>query len=260
MPSFHIDASRFQSASRKLALMATKKSPREVLRAHLKQFLKTAIGLTPPSQGTANIESRQRGETAIADDFKNVIEVWPQAWIDKAKATNGKEFGRNFLPNKRGQIYLQDNYIIADSVEEVLRFHESKRLATGRVSQAGTNDQNIGRSKANHLMIVSSTMKTQVLAVVQGRVGLLASGWNRSAASLGVRVPQWIARHGDKNGAVIVTETGSSITIALINNVPYANRVKGFERRVQSAFDQTASNLEKGYANAIARAAKSAGF
>ncbi len=80
---------------------------------------------------------------------------------------------------------------------------------------------------------------------MKNQVGTLAAGWNAAAAAINVSRPAWISRHGTRNGQILMELDGENMRIVFSNDVPYANHVTDFERRVQTAVNWQARDLNK---------------
>lgn len=98
------------------------------------------------------------------------------------------------------------------------------------------------------------------IRAVQAKVGLLASGWSAAAAKLGVKVPDWISRHGTGRGQIKIVIGFAESRISIINGVKFAREVKGLVRRVQWALDKRAGAMNRQVEHFQERAARGAGF
>lgn len=93
------------------------------------------------------------------------------------------------------------------------------------------------------------------------RVGFLAAGWNSAAQRLGTRLPNWITKHGSKNGSIRVVLNAMNMTISVVNSVPFIGNVADLRRRVQHALNVREGKLRRQTEDyAIKKAARRAGF
>ena len=101
----------------------------------------------------------------------------------------------------------------------------------------------------------------EYIAMIQRKVGLLASGFAPAMRAVGMQVPPWIARHGSGNGSYTNVQGFHGRRIRVVNRIPYAAAVRDLGRRVQSAADNRAVQIEKQSAHYIyQQAATQAGF
>jgi hypothetical protein len=224
----NVNATKFLEASRRLALLAGKRTPMEVMTLHMRQFVSNVLAITPPAQGELS-GARKRGEATILADLLTIAQpVTVAGSMKDAK--------------RRGLMLM--------TTEELLALHAAQRNPqTGRV-----------RREQREARFVSQSDFNEVLRGLVELVGILAAGWNPACAKLGVSVPAWIKRHGTRYGSVELVSTATTLRISMVNDVPFADAVTGLQRRVTFALRQTANELEKGYAAALARAARQSGF
>ncbi|WP_395734099.1 hypothetical protein [Prosthecobacter sp.] len=199
-----------------------------------KGFLKDIVAITPPSMGKANKESQRRGENAIIHDLLGtrsgggrrtggVFVVMADEVVNKA--TIGSQNVRLFA-TKDGKVYGCDTRFFKPyaTVDEMFAYHQSKRLKSGRVSEAGGRTRDVGRWKFIDQMIVSASAWNRYRKWIIQRVGMLAAGFNAAAQKLGVPLPVWIKRHGTGRGAVNIQRSLGSYSITIRNSVPYGNK------------------------------------
>ena len=115
------------------------------------------------------------------------------------------------------------------SAEDLLGSHErARRGAAGRVNPRNRKEK----------LPVSNAVFNRVLSLLQKHVGWLAAGLNAAATKLGFSLPAWIKRHGNKFGSISVKASANGIRIRIIQNVPYADDVKGYTRRWNFALEK----------------------
>ncbi len=256
-----IDTTDFKHSLQRFALYS-KKDGATVLCDATRSFLRRAIALTPPSNGKSDSESRKRGEMAIDRDLQSVFVAKPRSELETLIDIFGKEHVRRALTKKDGTVWLVDYDIIELNESAMEPFHKAKRLAEGhgRVSQAGRRSQDIGRWKADNYMWVPKENLESYKRKLYKRVGALAAGWNPAALSpkIGLRVPAWIRRHGDKYGAIWIRLDTGNMSIVVVNN--YHGSVRGLQSQINQALAWTGRDLDRRVDYYLAKSARSAGF
>lgn len=195
-----------------------------VLKEQAKGFIRRVISVTPPSQGKADSESRKRGEQAVYSDLYRI-----------------------FDPAKKNVEY--DNLLQRGSMES---WHKTRRGRNGRVWRTVDRKKDVAR--------VSKSDFQWFRKEVQKKVGILASGWNRAAESLGYNPPEWIRRHGTGRGDYQPRLSGDNMRITIRNEVKFAGSTQGLKRQVQWAIDTQAEAMERRVAFFLKRNARRAGM
>jgi len=256
--SVKVDSRRLQSAFRKFLLYSKRTHP-ELAKEVGRNFVRRAIAITPPSQGSANTESRRRGENAINADLARVFTGKPRHELELLKELFGDRHVRRALTTKDGRQWLVDYDILEMSFGAMAPFHAGKRLASGRVSRAGAKARDIGRWKSDDRMWVPEDNLKRYRRQLYRRVGILAAGWNAAAEKLGARPPAWIRRHGNSRGTITIS-LSRGVKIVIVNAVPFAGSVRGLRGRVQKALDWQARALERRVEYFTKKGARAAGF
>lgn len=259
--SFTADAKRFNRSLISFATYSTK-SNKTVLLEVSRNFVRRVIAITPPSQGKSNSESKKRGETAIAADLRRIMMPGPQDFIDRfIDFNNGRD--AKYLFGHKGAAALGFVYTRALTKGELDDWHNSRRRKDGRVMRVNSR-VTTGLKKRDLRGLDQGLVETRTYnwfrRKVQKRVGALAAGWNRAAASLGYRPPAWIRRHGEANGSVSINIEGGILRVLISNDVKYAGNVKDLKRRVQTALNQQSEALERRVAFYLKKNGKGAGF
>lgn len=230
--NFKFDSSRWLKASHNLAGLSIKKEPQDVLKAHVKGVLKIIVALTPPATGTLDANAKTRGENAILGSLLKLA-------IPVAAAIGGGRDASGRYVSGKAEL---------DSAADLLASHQT--AWRGGVLNPGNRKK----------LLIEQSQFNAVAVTLQKLVGTLAAGWNAAAAALGLSMPTWIKRHGDRYGSFKITITPTRITITIISDVPFVDHVDGLERRVQKAFDYSAASLERQYEAALQRLARKSGF
>jgi hypothetical protein len=260
--SFRFDMSKFTAASRNMAGLARKKPIQDVLKGHMKGFLRRAVGYTPPSKsGRAGSEDKKRGEAAIAKDVGMIFTALSPQALAQFEALYGRERTEEF--GHKGAKAL--GTIRARVLErgEMAAWHGERRRSDGRVMQVhrdATSGLRIRDLAGLDTGIVGKGDLTWFRRQLFGLVGFLAAGFNKAAARLGVAMPAWIKRHGEGHGSFSMVVSRDSVRISIVNAVMYADKVKGLNSRIQRALNDEAKSLERQYEQALRRQARLAGF
>lgn len=219
----------WKAAIQELASVTKKENPQGLQRLALqsaKRFVKNIADVTPPASGKADPSAKKRGENAILGDLLKIAMPTTAAGVSRAKA---KE--------------------IFASAEELMQAHaRAVGGSSGRVNPRGRK----------HKLYVSQTTFNSVFKTLSSRVGWLAAGLNAAAAKLGFGLPAWIKRHGSKFGKISVVATRTGIRIRIIQNVPFADGVKGYKGRWEWAFGKEVRTLQRMVMAGYQRGAKRA--
>jgi hypothetical protein len=204
----------FRAALGEYAAVAKKDNP-EGIAAVMKQsaarIVKNIVDITPPASGKADASAKKRGEGAIVADLLRIAQPVQADGITRAQ---------------RRELFT--------SADELLAMHAKAAKTLGRVSRHG------GRR-----VEVDMRDFTRVAAILGKRVGWLAAGLNAAASQLGVRLPGWVTRHGNKYGIIKVEFSESRFRIAIGNNVPYADVAKDYARKFDFAFRREVGTLQR---------------
>lgn len=170
----------------------------QVLRVEAREFLKKLISFLPPKTQT-------QGRAAVARDVGRTM-----------RALDARTFRD---PGVRQIILSGDVAAIqrlvdvtpgfAGMIVELFRpeLHTSRRTSYGRVSGA-----------TPPALVPQPDLVKNYTKAVQGRVGLLKSGYSPAAAELGVTLPGWVTRHsGSSLGGITITTSPTSQVITITN-------------------------------------------
>lgn len=237
----------------------------DVTKQQAQLFVKGALKITPPI-------TKVRGERSIRGDLRRIFEVITdsekQSFIDFYNSYSTKEgFGH------KGAAALGDIEKRILSRSEMEPWHASRRKSNGRVMGVRMGRQ-LGNLHAAQLMttglrkadlrgldvgLVSKTDFNWFVKEVQKKVGMLAGGWAAAAITLGVRVPDWIARHGTMRGTIRVVP-GKNNSITIENGVKFATNVRGFEKKLQAVLNFRTAAMTKMLDFLVMKHARAAGF
>ncbi len=187
----------------------------EQVKIEAKGGIRDAIKLTPPGKVGA-------GNRAVIKDVRGVfIPVRLKGYRVITKA-----FGHPIKPVR---------------VATKERWPDAEGIYAGRIRKKTGGKISRGQKQAYY---VASAKVTAVTTRRRKGVGRLASGWMAAAQKVGVKVPQWIARHRVSNGAVTEDKKTSSYTLSATNRVRYGGRV-GITRVAERVKQLRAGKLER---------------
>lgn len=254
---------QWKAAISELASIANKTSPENVQKLvtlSAKRFVKNVVAITPPAKGKADSSAKKRGEATIDVDTGLTMDAMSSKELSALQEFHGGAgYVANALRNKAGKVYLEDRNFILWDAQAALAFHMKKRSASSgrpgaaakgrtggtriRSRDAGAHNQHIGRSKSDDIAQVPPTVLAQVRKMLKQRVGWLAAGLNPAAQKLGVPMPAWIKRHGTKHGKIEVTASRAGLRIRIIQNVPFADAIRGYSRQWDFALQKEIKSL-----------------
>jgi hypothetical protein len=162
---------------------ATGRTVKEETKTVMKGLVKYIMDYTPPGSAQGTgSAAKGAGEAAIARDL-------------------GKLFRPVTLKGKRKEQWPDPHSL----------HHKAMIEAAGAKLHAPLVKYHVDKAKI-----------TSLKNILRPHVGLLASGWASGAATLGVPVPAWIARHSGagRGTGLIITETANKITMRIVNHMP----------------------------------------
>jgi len=257
-----VDARAFSAALGKM-MTQSKRDLGEVLKEQARGVIKRAIAITPPSNGqNTGAAAKRLGEKAVESDLLRIFNpLDPAEYKGELAANGGFRLRRvSHADNRRGAKLTDIDIFLKPS--DMPRFHQNQRRSKGRVTTI-RRENLIGRKYSDVATMGFVTWQDfrAYVKTVNARIGMLAAGWLRAAAALGVRgVPAWIGRHSSIPGSVRIDLSRDNMSITATNGARFAGNVRGLERRIQSAVDYQAQAMERRIAFATASAAKRAGF
>lgn len=244
---------------------AMEKTLKPLVEQEARLFLKGGKGksgivdITPPaSAGVFGVKAKKQGEAAVARDIYRVYATASQA-MQAIKAVD-PEAAKTFWA-----LFRTGDYTAAG---EILRnlggrpFQVARSFApfdNGVLHQRFRGKK--GRITRNRVTVVvtdAAELRTYVKKM-QGRVGLLASGWLEAANELGVRLPAWVSRHGQGHGGVSIELGADKMMIVISNKVKYG-AANDLQRRVDYVMKYRKAALKRRLPYVIKAALKKAGF
>ncbi|PTY02741.1 hypothetical protein DB346_08170 [Verrucomicrobia bacterium LW23] len=248
-PSFELQVNTRSFEAALLDLYgATRRDMTELLREQARGFIRQVVLITPPGGGSVTgVAARARGNLRIEQDIRRVFrelrhEKWTSPEIKDAIRKKDLAALREII------LRIPELAGMEVRLTPETSFHQAARGSRGTVSP---------RRRPNVLVLdgLGAYIREQ-----QKRVGMLASGWNAAAEALGVKLPAWVARHGNSRGSVLLQLNEPNFSIRLANDVPFAGNTRDLTRRVQWALDRQASGTQKRVEFILAANARKAAF
>lgn len=270
--TIQLDSSRFEKAIR-ATLADSKRAVPVVMRQQAKLFVRDVVRITPPSHVNERLAAatdttghvvgaaaKKWGEATIRGDLSRIVQVLPGRQL--ARLLDRPSWEADFA-HEGASVIGPIQHKVLQSTDELRKWHQSHRNKRGRVPKVNKRATTGIRARDLQFLdqaYVSPSVYKDYLKSVLARVGLLASGWCAAAARLGLALPAWITRHGSSRGFIVERIGAYSISITIANRVPFAGEVYGIERRMQSALDNRAKQLERVTARHHLNSARRAGF
>ena len=190
----------------------SKRSRGEVMKIQAKGIMREVVQITPPAGFNGKTQEMTKG-TAAKKKMEDIIE----AQIRKILRPLG--------PHDKPALM---------SIEEIHKRYRSKSDGNVHTNLHKGTDK---RYRVNGADLV------EYIKMRQKNAGFLAGGWMAAAKGLGVRLPQWIARHNSPGNLQIV-EDGHGIKITATNGVKFAGSVKDLTRRLDYAIKIQTRKIE----------------
>lgn len=227
MADLTLDTTRLETALGAYMAGSRRELP-AVIRQVSRGVLRKIIATTPPARASASGKSaKAMGAMTIRADLARAFQP-----VSDARFASIEKRG-----NPGGRPLLADQSALA-------AYHQSVRRQDGRVAKRKTREKAIVRT-ADYRAHLEATLR---------KSGNMASGWKTAAASLGITLPAWITRNSAP-GAIRHTATDGDVSTTMENLVSYGPNLRGIHRRIQSAIDGAAADLEKQTARYLDRLA-----
>lgn len=253
-----IDTSDFDRALRRFGA-ESKRTSLEILTQQAKLFVRDIVRITPPSTGKTSIV---KGKNRLVSDICRIVKTLPAAKFNKPGLFN-EESVETFAHQGAAPVGEIEHKMLrsADAIE---KWHQARRNNRGRVPKINKNATTGIRKRDLKFLdqgFTTPALLTAYMKIQLAKIGILASGWNAAAVRLGQVLPQWITRHGTTRGECDVTASGGTLKIRITNAVRFAGDVSGMDRRVQSALNNRAKQMDKQVDDyAVKKASRAAGF
>lgn len=184
-------------------------------------FCKEVVTWTPPaSQGKTGVKAKKQGEAAVARDIYRIYGTLSDGY-ETIKAIDPAAASAYWFLVQEGNYQAAGDILRMFGARQFGSTRSFAKFDGGTMHKRFRNRQ--GRITRNRVMMIvtDGDVLKDYVKKMQGRVGLLASGWNTAAAKLGVKLPAWISRHGTANGGVAVETGNGKLVIVISNKVRY---------------------------------------
>jgi len=220
-----LDATDLRRSIQRLAFEMNR-APRDVAETAARGFVRDMVKITPPgSSGVSGSAAKKAGEEGIGIGLASIM----------VAATDGAH----------------------GPFEDPAQVHaRSRNPRTGRTDKRVLKGSGRGGGKIEVDAAALREFQKKLLLLV----GLLASGWNSSAAHLGVKLPAWVTRHSASRGSVKVKADAFKFSITLNNEVKFVGGVKDYERRLEWVVKNQAKKMDRQCDFLLKRAIKRAGW
>jgi len=230
MITLKMDMGPLMTKLRRLSNSEQQRILREVVEVDARGFVRDIVGVTPPSQGKANLESKQRGAAAVARDIRRVVAP-PWVTYDQIKRGDARLAAAFWQAARNKDARAMQRIASAAGVpvprEQVDADEHARRRKYGRVT-----------GKEPTTAVLSAVVLKKYIKAAQKRVGLLAAGFLAAARRLGVKLPAWIERHPAGIGTVDM-KTGRDSFFITITNQARHGRGNDLRRRVKEVLEYT---------------------
>lgn len=243
-----LDYSRFEAAAGKLGSIV-EVDGEVFMRTQAKGVISEVIKITPPANG-AGSTIKASVERAGAKIDRDLRALFIPVQIKGARTINHL-FG-DFNPDGVGRQppYVVPTREVYPDVEGIYGHRKQRGSATGR--------KTVGRGRRQAYYVAAAKMEA-LARKLKARIGWLAAGWNAAANALKAAMPAYAKRH-NAPGDFQVEVSDKRIRITFTNDVSYAARVPGIQRRLQFALDKQAGKMERQIPHVLKAAAEKSGF
>jgi len=192
-------------------LGTSNRSPEAIMRKQGRLLVENILIVTPPSSGNSKSgpSAKRGGEKTVEGNIRRVLNGVPVT-------TDRKNLSKVTLDDIHNQ--------------------HKKHRKEGKIRKS------LGKKR----MRVPTNMLKQYIKAQKKSVGMLAAGWNASAAEFNARKGHyaWIKRHSPSSSAKVIVKPGS-ITIRMTNASNHAAKVNVMRKRIDWALQRQARNNEK---------------
>ena len=228
---------------------------KELTDSEARGFVKDAIEATPPFHSKAapsvdnpgkfvtvsGVKARQAGEKRVEREAKALF-VGVRI---KGKRKLDHLFGKKNLKAGKKPPYVFNTTEVWKNVDEVWDARRAK-------AKRGL----IGRGRRGAYYVDQRKLQASIRARKKS-VGKLCAGWNAAAQKLGVKLPQWIARHGTKHGSCVPVIRRGGYSVRMTNTVPFASKLS-LQKIADHAMKVRQGKLERRLPHVIAGAIRRA--
>lgn len=251
MISVEIDTSGLEKAIAEFTALG-KKSLEEVTNQQAGIMVGHLIAITPPGNaqvvadsGGIGLAAKKQGESRAASD---IAKIFPATKLPYPKILGLIDARHKWKTDDNAQ--GEEVFRIANSIAEMKRIHDASRNPrTGRTRKMG----------GNFMAIVRPALLKDYIKQQLAKVGLLNAGWIAAAIALKTAsraTPQWIKRHGAKNGGCDKLATKDMVSVRIFNNQAWFPQ--SMDARLRDSIRRRENGLRKAIEAIIERRSKAA--
>ncbi len=218
------------------------------------------IEVTPPANaGHTGLKAKKQGEAAVQRDIYRIYATPRQAY--DALAAVDKDSADTFWALYRGGDFAAAGDVLRNVGGRTFVAARSFAKFDGGVMHKRFRSKNGRITRQRVMMVVTDSAELKAyIKKMQGRVGLLASGWQSAAAKLGVRLPAWITRHGSGNGDIAIEISGTDKFVIVMKNQVKYGAANDLQRRVDAVMRYRKAALARRLPYVLRAALKRAGL
>lgn len=207
-----------------------------LLKEEMRLLLRDVVSFTPPktqAQGRKAVDADLRRNAAPLDAQK--IKIPRMAELVRKRDV---EAIQKFADNIKGGFFNRRRLL--QTTEDIRAEHRRNRTRYGRV-----------RSDKNNMALLSVWRK--YTREVQDRVGFAKAGWLRAAEGVGLKLPNFVARHAGNAPGQYIAPTPQKLVIESINR---SSKIPNYDRTVADATKRRVNSI-KSELNRLLRGGKS---
>lgn len=242
-----VDYRGFSIAARRLKAAIPQEVAGPMLKYQAGRVVHQARRFLPP-------KTQAQGRKAVKRDIGRVVKGTDKGLLKAVEDRYGSQNVSGYITTKKGQsVRLEWDEITRDE-RRIAKVHQSSRNRRGRVR---AQKKGWSRDHWRAPVMAPKPVKNRYVKKVQKRVGRLKGGYNAAAAKLGVKTPNWIAKHGTRRGSIRVDLTGPKMSITITNR---AGRYPDHKRVLRDAVASRARAMVSQTKRLLAGKATNLGF
>lgn len=263
---FEITTAQFAEAFGRIEMTSKRDSP-TLAKEAFRGVLRNLVEITPPGHAFAleageNVvvvrgAAKRYGEALVRSDIRSIY----GAPRDAYDAITAKDGGETKVAKAYWKAYKANDFEQASRLAREKTGIGLYRFDDGEVHRRLRKYRTRKYTSKRHVFFTHDPASLDVyIRKIQGRVGWLAAGWREGAITLGLKLPEWIARHASAPGRFKISISSDTIHLVATNEVKYAREIKDFQRRIAYAFGQQRAAMERRFNHYLANQLRSVGL
>lgn len=223
MINFTIDKAGYQNAMNDFVVKLNANGEL-LLKEEMRLLLRDVVSFTPPKtlkQGRAAVFTDLTRNAAPLDASK--IKMKRMAELVRKRDVEGIQALAN---NLKGGFF--QNRTLLRTPDDIRAHHKKNRTRYGRI-----------RKDMRNMALVSVWRK--YAREVQDRVGFAKAGWIRAAEGVGLKLPNFVTRHGTNAPGQYIAPTPQRLVIESINR---SSKIPNYERTVTDATKRRVNSIK----------------